>query len=175
MGIATPTEAGALGAVGAMLLAWMNGRLSKDNLEDALDDTVQLTTMVVFLLIGSTAFTIGFRGLYGDIWIEDFLVNLPREVGAYCHQSVGNFCIGFFIDFFEIAFILLPLLVPAAKLLGIDLVWFAVLMAMNLQTSFLRLHLAFHSSICVVWHPKKSRQPRYTGEPYHLLVFNWWR
>jgi tripartite ATP-independent transporter DctM subunit len=138
MGIATPTEAGALGAVGAMLLAWMNGRLSKDNLEDALDDTVQLTTMVVFLLIGSTAFTLVFRGLYGDIWIEDFLVNLPGgKWGLIVISQLVIFVLGFFIDFFEIAFILLPLLVPAAKLLGIDLVWFAVLMAMNLQTSFL--------------------------------------
>ena len=138
MGIATPTEAGALGAVGAMVLAWMNGRLSKDNLEDALDDTVQLTTMVVFLLIGSTAFTLVFRGLYGDIWIEDFLVNLPGgKWGLIVISQLVIFLLGFFIDFFEIAFILLPLLVPAAKLLGIDLVWFAVLMAMNLQTSFL--------------------------------------
>ena len=138
MGIATPTEAGALGAVGAMLLAWMNGRLSKDNLEEALDDTVQLTTMVVFLLIGSTAFTLVFRGLYGDIWIEEFLVNLPGgKWGLIVISQLVIFVLGFFIDFFEIAFILLPLLVPAAKLLGIDLVWFAVLMAMNLQTSFL--------------------------------------
>ena len=138
MGIATPTEAGALGAVGAMVLAWLNGRLSKDNLEDALDDTVQLTTMVVFLLIGSTAFTLVFRGLYGDIWIEDFLVNLPGgKWGLIVISQLVIFVLGFFIDFFEIAFILLPLLVPAAKLLGIDLVWFAVLMAMNLQTSFL--------------------------------------
>lgn len=138
MGIATPTEAGALGAVGAMLLAWINGRLSKDNLEDALDDTVQLTTMVVFLLIGSTAFTLVFRGLYGDIWIEEFLVNLPGgKWGLIVISQLVIFVLGFFIDFFEIAFILLPLLVPAAKLLGIDLVWFAVLMAMNLQTSFL--------------------------------------
>ena len=138
MGIATPTEAGALGAVGAMLLAWLNGRLSKDNLEEALDDTVQLTTMVVFLLIGSTAFTLVFRGLYGDIWIEDFLVNLPGgKWGLIVISQLVIFVLGIFIDFFEIAFILLPLLVPAAKLLGIDLVWFAVLMAMNLQTSFL--------------------------------------
>ena len=138
MGVATPTEAGALGAVGAMILAWLNGRLSKNNLEEALDDTVQLTTMVVFLLIGSTAFTLVFRGLYGDIWIEDFLVNLPGgKWGLIVISQLVIFVLGFFIDFFEIAFILLPLLVPAAKLLGIDLVWFAVLMAMNLQTSFL--------------------------------------
>jgi tripartite ATP-independent transporter DctM subunit len=138
MGVATPTEAGALGAVGAMILAWLNGRLTKSNLEEALDDTVQLTTMVVFLLVGSTAFTLVFRGLYGDVWIEDLLVNLPGgKWGFIAISQLIIFILGFFIDFFEIAFILLPLLVPAAKLLGIDLVWFAVLMAMNLQTSFL--------------------------------------
>jgi len=138
MGVATPTEAGALGAVGAMILAWLNGRLTKNNLEEALDDTVQLTTMVVFLLVGSTAFTLVFRGLYGDVWIEDLLVNLPGgKWGFIATSQLIIFILGFFIDFFEIAFILLPLLVPAATLLGIDLVWFAVLMAMNLQTSFL--------------------------------------
>ncbi len=138
MGVATPTEAGALGAIGAMLLAWINGRLSRKALEGALDDTVQLTTMVVFLLIGSTAFTLVFRGLYGDIWIEELLVNLPGgKWGFIVVSQMVIFLLGFFIDFFEIAFILLPLLVPAANLLGIDLVWFAVLIAMNLQTSFL--------------------------------------
>ena len=100
MGIATPTEAGALGAVGAMFLAWMNGRLSKNNLEDALDDTVQLTTMVVFLLIGSTAFTLVFRGLYGDIWIEDFLVNLPGgKWGLIVISQLVIFVLGFLLTF----------------------------------------------------------------------------
>ena len=138
LGVATPTEAGAMGAVGAMLLAWVNGRLSRESLESALDDTVKLTTMVVFLLIGSTAFTLVFKGFYGDQWIEDLLVNLPGGVwGLIIISQLVIFILGFFIDFFEIAFILLPLLVPAAKVLGIDLVWFAVLIAMNLQTSFL--------------------------------------
>jgi len=138
MGVATPTEAGAMGAMGAMALAWMNGRLTRESLESALDDTVKLTTMVVFLLIGSTAFTLVFKGFYGDMWIEDLLVNLPGGVwGLIIISQLVIFILGFFIDFFEIAFILLPLLVPAAKALGIDLVWFAVLIAMNLQTSFL--------------------------------------
>ena len=119
-------------------LAWLNGRLTKESLESALDDTVKLTTMVVFLLVGSTAFTLVFKGFYGDLWIEDLLVNLPGGVwGLIIISQIVIFILGFFIDFFEIAFILLPLLVPAAKALGIDLVWFAVLIAMNLQTSFL--------------------------------------
>ena len=137
-GIATPTEAGALGAVGAMLLAAANRRLNRKTLSEALDTTARLTTMVVFLLIGSTAFALVFRGLYGDIWIEDLLTNLPGGViGFLIVANLTIFVLGFFIDFFEIAFIILPLLVPAAQLLGIDLVWFGVMVGMNLQTSFL--------------------------------------
>jgi TRAP-type mannitol/chloroaromatic compound transport system permease large subunit len=94
--------------------------------------------MVLFLLIGSTAFALVFRGLYGDIWIEDLLTNLPGgRIGLLVVANLVIFVLGFFIDFFEIAFIILPLLVPAATLLGIDLVWFGVMIGMNLQTSFL--------------------------------------
>jgi tripartite ATP-independent transporter DctM subunit len=138
VGVATPTEAGALGAVGAMVLAAANGRLTRENLKEALDGTARLTSMVVFLLIGSTAFALVFRGLYGDIWIEDLLTNLPGGiVGFLIVANLTIFVLGFFIDFFEIAFIILPLLVPAASLLGIDLVWFGVMVGLNLQTSFL--------------------------------------
>jgi TRAP-type mannitol/chloroaromatic compound transport system permease large subunit len=94
--------------------------------------------MVVFLLIGSTAFSLVFRGLYGDIWIEDLLTNLPGgRVGLLVVANVVIFILGFFIDFFEIAFIVLPLLLPAARILDINLVWFGVMIGMNLQTSFL--------------------------------------
>ena len=138
MGVATPTEAGALGAVGAMGLAWANGRLTWTATRAAMDETTKLTSMVVFLLIGSTAFSLVFRGLYGDIWIEDLLTNLPGgRVGLLVVANLVIFLLGFFIDFFEIAFIILPLLVPAANILGIDLVWFGVVIGMNLQTSFL--------------------------------------
>jgi tripartite ATP-independent transporter DctM subunit len=137
-GVATPTEAGALGAVGATLLAVANRRLNRKTLSQALDTTARMTTMVVFLLIGSTAFTLVFRGLYGDIWIESLLTRLPGEiVGFLIVANLTIFVLGFFIDFFEIAFIILPLLVPAAQALGIDLVWFGVIVGMNLQTSFL--------------------------------------
>lgn len=137
-GIATPTEAGALGAVGAMILAALNKRLTLKALVESMDGTTRLTSMVLFLLIGSTAFALVFRGLYGDFWIEDLLTNLPGGViGLLVVANVVIFVLGFFIDFFEIAFIILPLIVPAASLLGIDLVWFGVMIGMNLQTSFL--------------------------------------
>jgi tripartite ATP-independent transporter DctM subunit len=138
LGVATPTEAGALGAVGAMALAGLNRRLDLATLRGAMEETTRLTAMVVFLLIGSTAFALVFRGLYGDIWIEDLLTGLPGgKVGLLVVANLTIFLLGFFIDFFEIAFILLPLLVPAARVLGVDLVWFGVMIAMNLQTSFL--------------------------------------
>ena len=137
-GVATPTEAGALGAVGAMGLAAVNRRLSWAALRDTMGYTTKLTSMVIWLLIGSTAFTLVFRGLYGDVWIEDLLTNLPGgRIGLLVVANVVIFILGFFIDFFEIAFIILPLLVPAARILGIDLVWFGVMVGMNLQTSFL--------------------------------------
>ena len=137
-GVATPTEAGALGAVGAMMLAAANGRMTRHALNAAMDETTKLTSMVVFLLIGSTAFSLVFRGLYGDIWIEDLLTNLPGgRIGLLVVANVVIFILGFFIDFFEIAFIVLPLLLPAARILDINLVWFGVMIGMNLQTSFL--------------------------------------
>ncbi len=137
-GVATPTEAGAFGAVGAMLLAAVNRRLSWRSVHETAGETARLTSMVVFLLIGSTAFALVFRGLNGDVWIEDLLTNLPGgRIGFLLVANVVIFILGFFIDFFEIAFIVLPLLVPAARILGIDLVWFGVMIAVNLQTSFL--------------------------------------
>jgi tripartite ATP-independent transporter DctM subunit len=137
-GVATPTEAGALGAVGAMALAAANGRLTLAGVRETAEHTTRLTAMVVFLLIGSTAFALVFRGLEGDVWIQGILTSLPGEtVGFLLVANLVVFALGFFIDFFEIAFIILPLLVPAAKLLGIDLVWFGVMLGVNLQTSFL--------------------------------------
>ncbi len=137
-GVATPTEAGALGAVGAMLLALVHRRLSWKVVGEAADYTTRLTTMVMFLLIGSTAFALVFRGLYGDVWIESLLTNLPGgKIGLLVVANLVIFLLGFFLDFFEIAFIIIPLLVPAARALGVDLVWFGVMVGMNLQTSFL--------------------------------------
>lgn len=137
-GVATPTEAGALGAVGAVGLAAIRRRLSWAVLRDAAEETMKLTTMVMFLLIGSTAFALVFRGFYGDLWIENLLTNLPGgAAGMLIVANLAIFVLGFFLDFFEIAFIIIPLLAPAASLLGIDLVWFGVMIGLNLQTSFL--------------------------------------
>jgi tripartite ATP-independent transporter DctM subunit len=137
-GVATPTEAGAVGAVGAIALAAARRRLSFPVVRDAALETSRLTSMVVFLLIGSTAFALVFRGLYGDLWIEELLTNLPGgRLGLLLVANLVVFVLGFFLDFFEIAFIIIPLLAPAAARLGIDLVWFGVMLGMNLQTSFL--------------------------------------
>ena len=146
-GVATPTEAGALGAVGAMALAAANGRLSLTALRETMDETLRLTSMVMFLLVGSTAFSLVFRGLGGDFWVEGLLTNLPGGVmGFLIVANLVIFLLGFFIDFFEIAFIIIPLLqAPAARLLPPEfgatadaaLVWFGVMVGMNLQTSFL--------------------------------------
>ena len=137
-GVAIPTEAGALGAVGALLLAWRRRRLDRPTVWEAARTTASLTTMVLVLLVGSTVFALVFRGLYGDVWIEEALVGLPGgRVGLLVAANLLVFVLGFFIDFFEIAFIVVPLLAPAAAALGIDLVWFGVVLAMNLQTSFL--------------------------------------
>jgi tripartite ATP-independent transporter DctM subunit len=138
VGVATPTEAGAVGGVGAMILAGLRGRLDMDVIRASARETALLTVMVVFLLIGSTAFALVFRGLNGDLWIEQLLTNLPGgRIGLLLVANLVIFVLGFFLDFFEIAFIIIPLLAPAASLLGIDLVWFGVMIGMNLQTSFL--------------------------------------
>jgi tripartite ATP-independent transporter DctM subunit len=137
-GVATPTEAGAVGAVGAMVLAALNRRLTWQTVRETAQETTRLTAMVMFLLIGSTLFALVFRGLDGDLWIKDLLTNLPGGViGLLIVANLAVFVLGFFIDFFEIAFIIVPLLAPAASYLGVDLVWFGVMLAMNLQTSFL--------------------------------------
>jgi len=140
-GIATPTSAGAVGAVGALGLAACNRRLTFAAIRGAAESTAKLTTMVMLLLIGSSAFILVFRGLDGEVWLRDLLTNLPGgRLGLILVANLAVFGLGFFIDFFEIAFIVLPLLKPAAEALGIEgesMVWFGVMLAMNLQTSFL--------------------------------------
>lgn len=137
-GVATPTEAGALGAVGAMGLALANGQLSRRTLDEATNETARLTIMVVFLLIGSTAFALVLRGLNGDIWLHDVLTNLPGgAIGFLIVLNLIVFLLGFFIDFFEICFIIVPLIAAPAAALGIDLTFLGVLLAVNMQSSFL--------------------------------------
>ena len=144
LGIATPTEGGALGAVGALVLAALHRRLNLTLLKQAMDSTMKLTSFVVFILIGSTVFSLVFRGVDGDRWVEQLLTQLPG--GALGFLVVVNllvFTLAFFLDFFEIAFILVPLLAPVAMKLGIDLVWFGVLLGVNMQTSFMHPPFGF--------------------------------
>ncbi|MGB7440291.1 MAG: TRAP transporter large permease subunit [Coleofasciculaceae cyanobacterium] len=137
-GIATPTEAGAVGCLGAMVLAAANRQLSWASLARVCDATLRITSMVMFILLGSTAFSLVFRGLNGDRFMFDVLTNLPGgEIGFLIVSMLTVFLLGFFIDFFEIAFIVIPLFAPVAESLGINLVWYGVILGANLQTSFL--------------------------------------
>jgi len=138
LGVATPTEGGAMGAVGGMIMAFSRGKLDMAMLKHGLESTARLSCFVLFILIGSTIFSFTFTAVDGPIWVEHLFDKLPGgEIGFLVFVNTVIFFLGFFIDFFEIAFILIPLLAPVADKLGIDLVWFGVLLAMNLQTSFL--------------------------------------
>ena len=139
-GVATPTEAGAMGAVGAMAMAAWNGRLNLGTIREVSEDTLSTTSMVMFILLGSTAFSLVFRGFDGDSLIADLLLHLPGESAGFLIISMATiFVLGFFIDFFEIAFIVVPLFAPVAKaLFGPEaLVWYGVIIGANLQSSFL--------------------------------------
>jgi tripartite ATP-independent transporter DctM subunit len=138
LGIATPTEGGAMGAVGALVLAYFKKRLNLDVLKQSIDSTTKLSCFVLFILIGSTVFGLTFRAVEGDLWVEHLMGDLPGgELGFLVAVQILIFVLGFFLDFFEIAFIVIPLLAPVADKLGIDMVWFGVMIAMNMQTSFL--------------------------------------
>ena len=142
--IATPTEAGAMGAVGAFILAAMHKRLNMTLLKQALVSTMRLTAMVVFILIGSRVFSLVFNGVDGGIWIEHLLAGLPGgQLGFLIAVNIFIFILAFFLDFFEIAFIIIPCLAPVAAKLGIDLVWFGVMICVNMQTSFMHPPFGF--------------------------------
>ena len=144
LGIATATEAGALGAVGAMLLAAMHRRLTWPLVHQSMQTTMRITAMVIYILIGSTVFSLVFQGVDGGLWLEHHLTSLPGgTVGFLVFVCVFVFLLAFFLDFFEIAFIIVPLLAPVAQKLGIDLVWFGVLLCVTLQTSFMHPPFGF--------------------------------
>jgi TRAP-type mannitol/chloroaromatic compound transport system permease large subunit len=144
LGVATPTEGGAMGAAGALLMAWARRRLSVQSLKEALDGTAKLTTFVVFILIGARVFSLTFYGVNGHVWVEELLTALPGgQTGFLIAVNVLIFFLAFFLDFFELAFIVVPLLAPVAEKLGIDLVWFGVLLAVNMQTSFMHPPFGF--------------------------------
>ncbi|MEY4757482.1 MAG: hypothetical protein RJA34_2380 [Pseudomonadota bacterium] len=142
--IATPTEAGAMGVVGALILAAMSKRLTVSLMWEAMTGTMRLTAMVVFILIGSRVFSQVFQGVDGAKWVEHLLTGLPGgQTGFLIVVNVFVFFLAFFLDFFEIAFIIVPMLAPVASLLGIDLIWFGVLLCVNLQTSFMHPPFGF--------------------------------
>lgn len=137
-GIATPTESSALGGVGALILALIYGQFSWKMLYESGLETVKVTAMVFAILMGATAFSMAFSYTGGDYIVEELLLSLPGEKwGFIILAMVAILILGFFIDFVEIAFIIVPILAPVAEALGINMVWFAILIAMNLQTSFL--------------------------------------
>ncbi len=138
LGVATPTEGGALGAVGAWLFATLRRRLTLQGFFDALLQTAKLSCFVLFILIGSTIFSHTFNAVDGGVWVARLFAHVPGGVtGFLLVVTALTFLLGLFLDFFEIAFVLIPLLSPVATALGIDLVWFGVLIAINLQASFL--------------------------------------
>ncbi len=137
-GLATPTEAGAMGAIGAIAIALFNRTLTYGLLYQAMATTMRITAMVVFILMGARVFSLVFQGVGGKVWIEHLLTALPGgQIGFLLFVNFFIFIIAFFLDFFEIAFIIIPLLAPVAAKLGIDLVWFGVLICANIQTSFM--------------------------------------
>ncbi|MBI1775471.1 MAG: TRAP transporter large permease subunit [Proteobacteria bacterium] len=144
LGVATPTEGGAMGATGALILALINRRLDWPLLHQAMDTTAKLSSFVIFILIGSTVFSLVFRGVNGDLWVESLLLGLPGgQVGFLIVVNIMVFVLAFFLDFFELSFIVVPLLGPVAEKLGIDLIWFGVLLGVNMQTSFMHPPFGF--------------------------------
>ncbi|MDO8370945.1 MAG: TRAP transporter large permease subunit, partial [Polaromonas sp.] len=144
LGIATPTEGGAMGALGALIMAFARRRLNFSLLKQALNTTTKLSCFVVFILIGSTIFSLVFQGVDGPKWVEHLLSGLPGgQTGFLIVVNVLIFFLAFFLDFFELSFIVVPLLAPVAEKLGIDLIWFGVLLAVNMQTSFMHPPFGF--------------------------------
>ncbi len=144
LGMATPTEGGAMGAVGALAMAVARKRLSPALLKQAMDSTLKLSCFVIFILIGSTVFSLSFQAVDGPLWVSSLLSDLPGgQLGFLVVVNTLIFALAFFLDFFELAFIVIPLLAPVAEKLGIDLVWFGVLLAINIQTSFMHPPFGF--------------------------------
>jgi tripartite ATP-independent transporter DctM subunit len=157
VGIATPTEGGAMGAAGALILAAMKRKLTLPLMTHALDSTAKLSTFVIFILIGARVFSLTFYGVEGDKWVQNLLIGLPGgEVGFLIVVNVLVFVLAFFLDFFELAFIIVPLLGPAAAALGIDLIWFGVMLGVNMQTSFMHPPFGFSLFYLRSVAPRKS-------------------
>ncbi len=144
IGVATPTEGGAMGAAGALILGGLKGRLNWNLIRQATESTAKLSSFVVFILIGARVFSLTFYGVSGHVWVESLLTSLPGgQIGFLLFVNAFVFVLAFFLDFFELAFIVIPLLGPAAEHLGIDLIWFGVILGVNMQTSFMHPPFGF--------------------------------
>ncbi len=165
IGVATPTEGGAMGAMGALIMAILRRRLDWSLLRQAVDKTASLTCFVVFILIGSSVFSLTFRAVNGDLWVEALLATLPGgEMGFLIAVSILTFVLAFFLDFFELAFIIVPLIGPVADKMGIDLIWLGVLLAVNMQTSFMHPPFGFALFYLRSVAPKKDYKDRASGQ-----------
>jgi tripartite ATP-independent transporter DctM subunit len=165
LGIATPTEGGAMGATGALILALSKRRINLKMLTNALISTAKLAAFIMFILIGARVFGLTFYGVNGAVWIEDLLLSLPGGIyGFLITVTIIVFILGCFLDFFEIAFIMVPLLVPVAETLGIDLIWFGVILGINLQTSFLTPPFGFSLFYLRSISPLKKWKDQATGK-----------
>ena len=164
LGIATPTEGGAMGAVGALVLAAMKGRFTMAVVTQALESTTRLSAFVMFILIGARVFSLSFYGVNGHIWVEHLLTGLPGgQTGFLIFVSILVFLLAFFLDFFELAFIIVPLLIAPAEALGIDLIWFGVILGVNMQTSFMHPPFGFALFYLRSVAPKSSYLDKVTG------------
>jgi TRAP-type mannitol/chloroaromatic compound transport system permease large subunit len=144
LGVATPTEGGAMGAMGALIMGWARKRLDMKLLKQSLTSTTRLASFVMFILIGATVFSLVFQAADGPKWVEHLLTDLPGgQIGFLILVNVMIFFLAFFLDYFELSFIVVPLLAPVADKLGIDLIWFGVLLAVNMQTSFMHPPFGF--------------------------------
>ncbi|MGD9549702.1 MAG: TRAP transporter large permease subunit [Burkholderiaceae bacterium] len=165
LGVATPTEGGAMGAVGALIMAALRGRMSWSLLKQGLVSTTKLASFVMFILIGSTVFSMVFQAADGHKWVEELLRNLPGgQVGFLIFANVVVFFLAFFLDYFELSFIVVPLLGPVADKLGIDLIWFGVLLAVNMQTSFMHPPFGFALFFLRSVAPEKPYMDKVTGK-----------
>ncbi len=164
LGIATPTEGGAMGATGALIMALVRRRLTLPLLKQALEATARLSCFVLFILIGATVFSFTFNAADGHYFIERLFADLPGgQIAFLIVVNLLVFVLGFFIDFFEIAFIVVPLLAPTAEKMGIDLIWFGVILAVNLQASFLTPPFGFALFYLRSVAPRSDYADRVTG------------
>jgi len=165
IGVATPTEGGAMGASGALILGALKRRLTWDLVRQAVESTAKLSAFVLFILIGARVFSLTFYGVSGHIWVESLLTSLPGgQIGFLIFVNAFVFVLAFFLDFFELAFIVIPLLGPAAEHLGIDLIWFGVILGVNMQTSFMHPPFGFALFYLRSVAPRDTYVDRVTGK-----------